>query len=69
MHIGDNVVGTETEQTWYFQDCESFARHGSFLNGTIKDGQILGLTKDAASNMVNIDELVQELRRAEIRNT
>ncbi|MGH8109158.1 MAG: hypothetical protein ACREO1_10650 [Arenimonas sp.] len=68
VYIGEDVVGTETEQTWYFQDCESFARQGSFLDGTIKDGQILGLTKDTASHMATIDKLIPELRRAETRN-
>lgn len=67
VHIGKNVVGKETEATWYFQDCESFARYGSFLNGVKADRQLLALTHDAATNMVTLDELIPELRRAEAR--
>ena len=67
VHIGKNVLGSEKEATWYFQDCESFARYGSFLGGVKADRQILGLTRDSASNMVTLDELVPELRRAEER--
>jgi len=67
VHIGKNVIGKESETTWYFQYCESFSRHGSFLNGIRADRQILALTLDGATNMVSLDDLIPELRRAEAR--
>lgn len=67
VHLGKNVLGGEAHETWYFQDCESFARFGSFLTGMRADRDVLALTIDGARNMVTLDELIPEMRRAETR--
>jgi len=67
VYLGMNLLGSEAETTWYFQDCESFAKYGSFQDRTKADQQVLKLTSDTVSHMVTLDDLIPELRRAEIR--
>lgn len=67
VFLGFNMLGNEEELTHYFQDCESFARYGTFMNDDEAERQILGLTQDVANNMVTLEQMVPELQRANVR--
>jgi len=67
VFLGENLLGTEPEATWYFQDCESFAKFGSFENDVEGNRQVLGLTKGSVANMVAMDVMIAELCGAESR--
>jgi hypothetical protein len=67
VFLGENLNRSESTRTWYFQDCESFARYGSFENDVDGDRQILGLTEDSVKNVISADQLMKELQEAALR--
>lgn len=64
VFLGANVLGGELESTWYFQDCESFAKGGAALHRHVDDASVLGLTGSALDNILDSEGLVDALRRA-----
>ncbi len=67
VFLGMDLQGGESVETWYFQDCESFARFGSFMNETKGAREILGLDRIATEDVTDLAGLMAELTRAAAR--
>ena len=67
VFVGKNLSDSDTEDTWYFQFADSFAKHGSILKGTGGDRRVSCLTASELGCMLDDERLLQALSAARSR--
>lgn len=67
VFVGKDVLGDETEETWYFQYAQSFAEYGSVLAGSEGDRRVAGLTRRELQQMFDEEGLFEQLKAARQR--
>ena len=64
VYVGKNLSEEDTEDTWYFQFADSFAKFGSILDGPSGDRRVSCLTAREVGCMLNDSALGVELAAA-----
>jgi hypothetical protein len=67
VFVGKNIAEEDTEDTWYFQFVESYARYGSVLDTGKGDRKVMGLTKAELAEIFDIKTLASKLEEAAAR--
>ena len=67
VYIGMNLSDEDSEDTWYFQFSNDYAKNGSFLESKLGDCKVCCLTSNELSSMFNLTELKEQLAMAELR--
>ncbi len=65
--VGKNLSDEDTEDTWYFQFADSFAKGGSVLNSDGGDRRVTCLIKSELDDMLDDERLLKELSAARTR--
>ena len=67
VFVGKNLSDEDTEDIWYFQFADSFAKHGSILKSTGGDRRVSCLAKSELDDMLDDKGLLKELNGARSR--
>ena len=67
VFVGKNLSDDDTENSWYFQFVDSYAKCGSILKTKGGDRKISIVTRDDLSDMLNLTQLTRELKVTETR--
>lgn len=67
VFLGKNLSDEETEDTWYFQYADSFAKHGSVLTSRGGDRRVACLTERELGEMFDNEGLLKKLIAARDR--
>ena len=67
VFVGKNLSDEDTEDTWYFQFADSYAKSGSILGSSGDDRRVACLNENEAREMLNEDQLHEKLRAARER--
>ncbi len=69
VFIGMNLSDEDDEQTWYFQFVDDYAKYGSILNSTRGESKVCCETDSTVSSMLDLKELIMELKQAAARRS
>jgi hypothetical protein len=70
VFVGINLSDEDTEDTWYFQFADSYAKSGSILDpNSGDDRRVSCLTANDTEEMLNDEQLLIELDRARRRRS
>jgi hypothetical protein len=69
VFVGKNLSDQDTEDTWYFQFADSFAKYGSILQGPGGDRRVSCLIRSELEDMLDDKQLLQELSAAANRRS
>jgi hypothetical protein len=69
VFVGKNLSDEDTEDTWYFQFADSYAKSGSILEGSGGDRRVVCLSESELGEMFNEDQLLEKLRAAQRRRS
>ncbi len=68
VYVGMNLSDEDTEDTWYFQFADSYAKHGSILEqGGGGDRRVVCVTKDDLGEIFDNHQLLEKLEAARLR--
>jgi hypothetical protein len=67
VFVGKNLSDEDTEETWYFQFADSFAKDGSILETAGRARRVSSLTQDELGDMLDDERLLKELGAARRR--
>jgi len=67
VFVGKNLGSEDTEDTWYFQFADSYAKHGSILETTGGDRRVSRATRRDLGDMLDQEGLARELHLAAAR--
>ena len=62
--VGKNLSDQDTEDTWYFQFVDSYAKDGPILKSKGSDRKVCLATRRDLSDMLNLAGLIKELEGA-----
>jgi len=69
VFVGKNLSDEDTEDTWYFQFADSYAKSGSILEGPGGDRRVVCVNQDELVEMFNEDQLLEKLKAARRRRS
>jgi len=69
VFIGKNLSDEDTEDVWYFQFADSFAKHGSILETSGGDRRVACVTANELADMLDDRGLLAELSAARRRRS
>jgi hypothetical protein len=69
VFVGKNLSDEDTEDTWYFQFADSYAKSGSILESPGGDRRVVCVERDGLHEIFNEDQLLEKLRAARQRRT
>ena len=69
VFVGKNLSDEDTEDTWYFQFADSFAKYGSVLQGPGGDRRVSCVTASDLDDMLDHEQLLKELSAAGSRRS
>ena len=69
VYVGKNLSDEDTEDTWYFQFADSYAKHGSILEGSGGDRRVSCLLARELGDMLDDAQLPGELAAARNRRS
>ena len=64
VFVGKNLSDEDTEDTWYFQFADSYAKSGSILEGAGGDRRVVCVNQDELAEMFNEEQLLEKLKAA-----
>jgi hypothetical protein len=67
VFLGENLSDEDTQDTWYFQFADSFAKHGSVLQGPGGDRRVSCVSRNELEDMLDSEQLLRELSQAASR--
>ena len=67
VFVGKNLSDGDTQDTWYFQFADSYAKSGSILAGSGGDRRVVCVNQEELAEMFNEDQLLMKLRAARQR--
>jgi hypothetical protein len=67
VFVGKNLGDQDTEDTWYFQFADSYAKSGSILKSKGGDRKVCVATRRDLRDMLNLARLIEELNMAAAR--
>lgn len=67
VFVGKNLGIEDSEDTWYFQFADSYAKHGSILESAGGDRRVSRATRSGLSDMLDQEGLTRELNSAAAR--
>jgi hypothetical protein len=69
VYVGKNLSEEDTEDCWYFQFADSYAKHGSVLESKKGNRRVVCLNQAELHEMFNEDVLLNTLREARQRRS
>jgi len=69
VFVGKNLSNEDTEDTWYFQLADSYAKSGSILAGSGGDRRVVCVNQEELPEMFNEDQLLEKLKAARRRRS
>ena len=67
VFVGKNLSEEDTEETWYFQFADSYAKSGSILKNKGGDRKVCLATRHDLIDMLDLTALIKELEMAATR--
>ena len=67
VYVGKNLSDEDTEDTWYFQFADSYAKFGSILKSKDGDRKVCLVTHRDLADMLDLSALIKELEMASTR--
>ena len=67
VFVGKNLSDEDTEDTWYFQFADSYAKSGSISAGPGGDRRVVCANKTELPEMFNEEQLFEKLKAARRR--
>ena len=67
VFVGKNLSDEDTEDTWYFQFADSYAKSGSILKSKDGDRRVCLATRRDLPDMLDLVGLIKELEAAAAR--
>lgn len=64
VFVGKNLSDEDTEDTWYFQFADSYAKDGSILESDGGDRKVCLATRRDLEDMLDLSGLIKELEAA-----
>jgi hypothetical protein len=69
VFVGKNLSDEDTEDTWYFQFADSYAKSGSILAGSGGDRRVVCVNEAELPEMFNEEQLLEKLKAARRRRS
>jgi hypothetical protein len=69
VYVGKNLSEEDSEDTWYFQFADSYAKHGSILETPGGDRRVSCLAERELGEMLDDKQLLEELDAARRRRS
>lgn len=67
VFVGKNLSDEDTEDTWYFQFADDYAKFGSILKSNNGDRKVCLVTHRDLADMLDLTALIKELEMAVTR--
>jgi hypothetical protein len=66
IYVGKNLSDEDTEDTWYFQYAEGYAKYGSILESKGGDRAVCMVTESDIGDMLDLEGLVKQLKKSAV---
>jgi hypothetical protein len=67
VFVGKNLSDEDTEETWYFQFADSYAKSGSIVGSSGGDRRVACVSRNELHEMFDEEQLLEKLRAARQR--